>query len=256
MRLYDGLIREALAALEHCEPGMSGGPRTLALGGPAWPRAERNELLLASDAALELGGGKRPAVALTLVTSDPGLFEPGRLGLYGPDLSELGPTAAFARVVLALADFSDVGATLGGDERARSDEDLYHAVKDLELAPYELRLQGCMSRLSALDHREELRVGKAALAQGLGLEALGNAYAEAYLAVPRARAVSVFLSSVDLPCLGLLSGLARRARDITMALNAVVSGMGSDCGSCRLKPLCDEVEGLRELHFGRRGTSS
>ena len=26
--------------------------------------------------------------------------------------------------------------------------------------------------------------------------------------------------------------------------------MPTDCGSCSLKPICDEVEGMKELHFG------
>jgi hypothetical protein len=31
--------------------------------------------------------------------------------------------------------------------------------------------------------------------------------------------------------------------------------MPTDCSACRLKPICDEVEGMKELHFGQKKES-
>ena len=45
--------------------------------------------------------------------------------------------------------------------------------------------------------------------------------------------------------------LAKNTRDITMSLTKILEGMPTDCGSCSLKPICDEVEGMKELHFGK-----
>ena len=36
-----------------------------------------------------------------------------------------------------------------------------------------------------------------------------------------------------------------------MSLSKILEGMPTDCGSCNLKAICDEVEGMRELHFGK-----
>lgn len=40
-------------------------------------------------------------------------------------------------------------------------------------------------------------------------------------------------------------------KDITMTLSKILEGMPTDCGACNLKPICDEVEGMKELHFGK-----
>ena len=45
--------------------------------------------------------------------------------------------------------------------------------------------------------------------------------------------------------------LAKNVKDITMSLTKILDGMPTDCGSCQLKPICDEVEGMKELHFGK-----
>ena len=44
---------------------------------------------------------------------------------------------------------------------------------------------------------------------------------------------------------------AKTAKDITLSLTKILEGMPTDCGSCSLKSICDEVEGMRELHFGK-----
>ena len=43
---------------------------------------------------------------------------------------------------------------------------------------------------------------------------------------------------------------AKKVHDITMTLSKILEGMPTDCTTCGLKDVCDEVEGLRELHFG------
>ena len=48
----------------------------------------------------------------------------------------------------------------------------------------------------------------------------------------------------------LWSRKPKTVRDITMSLSKILEGMPTDCGSCNLKPICGEVEGMRELHFG------
>ena len=36
-----------------------------------------------------------------------------------------------------------------------------------------------------------------------------------------------------------------------MTLSKILEGMATDCHSCSLREICDEVEGLKELHFGK-----
>ena len=43
---------------------------------------------------------------------------------------------------------------------------------------------------------------------------------------------------------------AKKVDDITKTLSHILDGLPTDCGHCSLKPVCDEVEGMKELHFG------
>ena len=43
---------------------------------------------------------------------------------------------------------------------------------------------------------------------------------------------------------------AKKANDITNTLTHILEGLPTDCSVCALKGICDEVEGMKELHFG------
>ena len=43
---------------------------------------------------------------------------------------------------------------------------------------------------------------------------------------------------------------AKKANDITNTLTHILEGLPTDCSVCSLKGICDEVEGMKELHFG------
>ena len=46
-----------------------------------------------------------------------------------------------------------------------------------------------------------------------------------------------------------LSDLAQKAKKTTDAVHSTLQLDELDCASCKMKPICDEVEGLRELHL-------
>ena len=52
-----------------------------------------------------------------------------------------------------------------------------------------------------------------------------------------------------------LHDTAKKIDDVTKTMNTILEGMPEDldCASCSFKPVCDEVEGLKELHFGKAG---
>ena len=45
---------------------------------------------------------------------------------------------------------------------------------------------------------------------------------------------------------------AKKADDITKTLSHILDGLPTDCGHCSLKSVCDEVEGMREMHMGKK----
>ena len=48
-----------------------------------------------------------------------------------------------------------------------------------------------------------------------------------------------------------LAALSRKAKSITEAVQHTLELGELDCASCKMKPICDEVDGLRELHLKR-----
>ena len=47
-----------------------------------------------------------------------------------------------------------------------------------------------------------------------------------------------------------LSPYAKTADDITKSLTHILDGLATDCGHCDFKKVCDEVEGMKEMHLG------
>ena len=45
---------------------------------------------------------------------------------------------------------------------------------------------------------------------------------------------------------------AKKVEDITKTLSHILDGLPTDCSHCTLKPVCDEVEGMKEMHLGRK----
>ncbi len=240
MELYNELIRETEGLLEgkpfrrwDYEAGMS------------WPDTGESELVLMRDAAYELGGGGKPAVHFTCVTTSPALVERDEILLWGPDLRELRGDTPYARI--ALLRVGDIESDDGDDTVA------YNAIKDMEFVRYHVFPRGYMLRFSAESGREQVRVSKTVLQDGISFQKVGCDFIRCYRKNPNVLAVKlIFITAPDGPYRAL-ADCGRRSTEITRTLCTILDGLPMDCSACHLKPVCDEVEGMRELHFGRSG---
>ncbi|MCF0140972.1 MAG: carbon monoxide dehydrogenase, partial [Mogibacterium sp.] len=61
----------------------------------------------------------------------------------------------------------------------------------------------------------------------------------------------IFITAEDADYKELIAS-AKKVSDITRTLSKILEGMPTDCHSCSLKDICDEVEGMKELHFGKK----
>jgi CO dehydrogenase/acetyl-CoA synthase beta subunit len=109
-----------------------------------------------------------------------------------------------------------------------------------------------MIRASADSHREQVRVSKEAVRKGISFEQVGNLYIKEYKKDPNVLAVRVIFITADDADYAEMKKDAGMVRNITRTLSKIIEGMATDCRSCGLKEICDEVEGLRELHFGKQ----
>ena len=153
---------------------------------------------------------------------------------------ELHDDVSFARLAFLLAD------RLDGD-----DEAIYQAIRDMEFVKYHVFPEGYMVRISSESNREQVRLSKAAVSRGINFRKIGAAYIKGYHKNEHVKRVQLVFVTDD-AVVAELAKTAKKVDDITRTLTHILEGIPTDCGSCNLKPICDEVEGMREMHFGMR----
>ena len=209
----------------------------------AWKDVGANQLIMLRDSAYELGGDNKPAVNYSCVTSSD-LVNKDEIYVYGKDLNEIAGSAPFARIVLI-----KVKDIKGADED--DTEPVFRAIQDIDFVKYHVYPEGYMVRTSSESNREQVRLSKDAIRKGITFEQVGNTYIKKYKENPNILAVKMVFLTVDDADYKQLKDNAKKVGDITRTLSKILEGMSTDCNTCGLKSICDEVEGLKELHFGK-----
>lgn len=94
-------------------------------------------------------------------------------------------------------------------------------------------------------------MSKQAVRSGISFKAVGMDYIKQYKEnrdVLNVRIIFITDPSVDYEA---LKKNAKLADGITSTLTHILEGLPTDCSVCQLKDVCDEVEGMKELHFGK-----
>ena len=234
MELYNSLIKDSNALRE------KGSPKVWDYkAGEAWKDIGSSELVLQKDAAYELGAMGKGSANYVLFTSNPELVSRDQTLLYGPDLREIKGEVDFARIVLLRVGLID------GD-----DEAVYRTLKDIEFAKYHVYPEGYMVRMSPESYREQVRVSKQALKKGISFKNIGANYIESYKKDPNVLNATVIFVTAPGYDYEAMKKIAKKANDVTGTLTHILEGLPTDCSVCALKDICDEVEGMKELHFG------
>ena len=234
MELFNGLIRETLGLLE------KGSPRTWDYRpGDEWRDLGQSELVLQKDAAFELGASGRGSANYVLFTSNSEYVGGDRVLLYGQDLKDIRGDVDFARIVLLRVGVLD-----------DDNEQVYRVLKDIEFAKYHVYPEGYMVRMSPENYREQVRVSKQAIRHGISFRTIGASYIKAYKKDPNVlNATVIFLTAPGFDYKAMRD-IAKKANDATNTLTHILEGLSTDCSVCALKDVCDEIEGMKELHFG------
>ena len=234
MTLYDEVLRQMYALLPE-KPSKQAFAADVARA----PWGAKDQILFRADTAFELGGPGKPSVGTVLFAD----LEDGRdeVCLYGPDLSEISADAPFGH--LTVASLNETG-----------EEVFSERLKEIGFTAFQYYLRDYHVRISPSSGREIARVAKAAVtgSEPLSFLQVGASLIDAFLKHADVRAVkTVFITDPDFDY-ATFSILAGRARQLTNAAVSVLKLDEVNCGACRMKPVCDEVEGLRELHFKKR----
>ena len=234
MELYNALIKQTLAEFEDK-------PKKSYDFNPAraWKDVGSSELVLQKEAAYELGARGKGSANYILYTSSAELAGKDRVIVCGRDLKEISGDCDFARIVILRIGVLD-----------DDDEKVYRTLKDIEFAKYHVHPEGYMVRMSPENHREQIRVSKKAVAGGISFEKLGANYIAEYKKNPNVVNATVIFATDPKLDYAKLQALAKMSVDVTGTLTHIFEGLPTDCSVCALKDICDEVEGMKELHFG------
>ncbi len=194
-----------------------------------WNDVGYSQVILQRDTAFELDG-----VGFNLVTSsdvDDGIV------VVGEELCDITADRKFARVCLVQLEDSD-------DEQA-----CYKTIKKVDYVKYHFFPEGYMIRTTSRSHKESVRVAKSALKKGISFEKAGNLLISKYKENPKVKAVKVIFITASGADYKKLEAMAQKSGSIAETLNHIMNNVKFDCDTCNLKPVCDEVEGMKELHF-------
>jgi len=232
MVFYNPLIKETKALFEG-KACQSWAP------GEKWNDLGSSELVLQKDAAYELGASGKGSANYILYTSSSELVPKDEIILYGKDLQEIRSDCDFARIIIVRVGVMDY-----------EDEVLYRTLKDIEFAKYHVHPEGYMLRMSPETYREQVRVSKTAVKRGIDFHKLGSNYIAAYKENPNVVSVQVIFTTDPTVNYGKMKEFGKKAGDITGTFTHILEGLPTDCSVCALKDVCDEVDGMKELHFG------
>ncbi len=199
----------------------------------AWEDMGYSQVIMQRDSAYELSG-----TGFNLVTTDPVNDE---IVVIGEDLNEIKSDRKFARVSLIQI------------ENAEDQQKTYDLIRKIEYVKYHYFPDGYMIRTSSRSHKEAVRVSKEAIKKGINFEKTGALLINKYKENPSVKGVKVFFitdANVDFK---ELNTIAEKNNQITETLNHIMNNVKFDCDTCNLKPICDEVEGMKELHFKNAG---
>lgn len=232
--IYDSIIEDTFVLLSKYEK-----TQLRITNKKDWRDIGEHNMILRKDMAYELGGGSLPAISGLGITTSKRLIPENEILLYGPDLPQLTNDSPYARITMLRV----VPEGLGEGDLA------YASIRKLEYTRYHMHPEGYMMRISTTQNREPVRISKEALQQGLNFTKVGNQFLEAYQKYPKVEAAKIiFITFPDFPY-AYLQELMEKAQQITESLNHIFQNLKMDCSVCNQKALCDEVEGMKELHF-------
>lgn len=231
MNVYDNLIKETVSILQKQNF------TELKVRDYDWNMLQANEFLMGKEVSFELGDRFKDNIVYHVPTSDDALIGEDRIFLLGDDLQNIKKNTNFSRVTLfQIDDIEDPNKA-------------YIGVRKLDYERYKIIPEGYMILSSSFENKENIRVSKKAIKQGLTFETLGNIYIDHYKKLPGVNHVQVYFIVGDYDFVKDLVRVSKKVNEVTEAFDHILKNVILDCEVCPLQTICDDIEALRELHF-------
>ncbi|MGB4984937.1 MAG: hypothetical protein WBO70_04115 [Erysipelotrichaceae bacterium] len=197
-------------------------------------KGRKGELILNKDAAFTLGSMGKHSANCTLFTNQDIKDE---VIVYGEDLNEITSDKSFVRI--AIIQTSNI--------EEHGEQAAYNIMENISLRKYDVFVDGYMVRTS-MDLKEDVRVSKDAIKKGLKFKDVGNEYIEIYKQNKYVKGCTIIFITSDDANYQRLEEISYKAEQTYKALNHLLKDLKMDCHACGWKSVCDEVEGMKEMH--------
>lgn len=232
MKVYDKVIKDTIGILKDYEF------KELKINkNTNWNCLKNNEFLMEREVAFELGHRINPCTVYNCLTSNDELIKEDRILLYGKDLNEIEENCNFSRITFMNVD------------KVEDPNQAYIRIKRLEYERFKIIPEGYMILSSSLQNRENIRVSKNAIKKGINFETIGNLFINHYKKIEGVNNVWMIFLVGDYPFIENLVQESSEVDAITNAFDHILKNVITDCTICPLKIICEDIEGLRELHF-------
>lgn len=235
MKLFDSIIEDVLTLTKACQM------RSVPITEEDWPMADENNMILRSEMAYELGADLNPGYGVTLLTDSMELVEKDEIFTCGKDLREFPESAPYARIAIVRVTPDALG----------QGNALYNAIRKLEYVRYHFSPEGFMMRVSASKKKESVRISKEAINHDISFAKVGKQMIRKFHENVSVEAVKLIYVTNPAFDFSTFEKLLLESENITETIDHMLKDVKMDCDVCNLKPVCDEVEGLRELHFAQ-----
>jgi len=207
-------------------------------------KGRSGEIILSSDMAIELGHPQTESLAFLMWSNSPDKVSDGRITIIGPELRELAyGKAPFGKIILM--------GTHGFTE-----ENAYDRFQELDMIRIRICLPGYMLRAVPQQNREWSRISKQALQEGLSLKMLANELVREYRKLEYVDAVEVIFITSSANDIRQFRPTGEKVSQIIKAMNKIFDNLEFDCEACDFSDVCDEVEGLKEMHQRARNNTT
>lgn len=204
-----------------------------------WQDIGKSNVVLRNEIAYELGAGNLPALSYLGITSNDSFINSDEVYLIGQDLLSIKNDTPYARLAFIRID----------DDLLNKQDNIYDEMKKISFARYVVNPKGFMTRISSSKNREPVRVSKEAIENKINFSSVGQLYINAYKKNPLVKNCHIIFITDPLFDYLSLEKYINSSDKIMDSLDHVLKNFKMDCSSCNLKSICEEVDGLKELHF-------
>lgn len=199
--------------------------------------SKEKTFIFPSSSYIELGASSCPSCYLISYTSNESLVNKDETILIGKDIKDLKGDVPFARIAFLLI-----------EDEHKKDQQVYRTLRDIEYKRYKLNLPSYMARFNTNQIREGARLDINAIKNGLSFADIGYLFASLYKESKEVKAVKqIFITDPSFDYKRLRE-ISSSNEEIVVALDSILKKLKMDCATCSFKDICDEIEGMRDIH--------